>query len=143
MTDLKSWRSERCCVDLKIVFLLIVFLLVIWRIKKGFKNGIVKEIINILSIIVSCVSITLIFLSVSSVMAHTFSTLTVCIIGLIGIGVIFKICHLILRPIMGIMNISIINGLNKILGAVMGFGEALICSYFLYRVIDYFGIYIV
>lgn len=128
---------------MKIVFLLIILLLTIWRVKKGFKNGMIKEVVNILSIIVSCICIALVFLSVSSVMAHTFSTLTVCIIGLIGIGIVFKICHLIFRPIMGIFNISIISGLNKILGAVMGFGEALICSYFLYRVIDYFGIYIV
>lgn len=128
---------------MKIVFLLIVLLLTIWRVKKGFKNGMIKEVVNILSILVSCVCIALVFLSVSSVMAHTFSTLTVCIIGLIGIGIVFKICHLIFQPIMGIFNISIISGFNKVLGAVMGFGEALICSYFLYRVIDYFGIYIV
>ncbi|MCM1427484.1 MAG: hypothetical protein NC118_12850 [Eubacterium sp.] len=100
-----------------------------------------KEIINIVSIIVSLVCITLIFLSVSSVVAHTFSTLTVCIIGLIGIGIIFKLCHLIFKPVTAIMNISLIHGLDKILGAVMGLGEALICAYFLYRALDYFGIY--
>lgn len=102
----------------------------------------IKEIINILSIIISLVCITLIFLLVSSVVAHTFSTLTVCIIGLIGLGIVYKVCHLIFAPVKAIVNISLINGLDKILGATMGFGEAIICSYFLYRVMDYFGIYI-
>lgn len=75
-------------------------------------------------------------------MAHTFSTLTICIVGLIGIGIVFKLCNLIFKPVMAIMNISLIHGLDKMLGAVMGFGEAAICVYFLYRALDYFGIHI-
>lgn len=112
-----------------------------WRVKKGFRNGIIKEIVNIISIIVAFISISLIFLAVSSVAAHTFSTLTLCIIGLIGIGIIFKVCKLIFKPVMSILNISLIHGLDKMLGAVMGLGEALICIYFLYRALNYFGIY--
>ena len=126
---------------MKIIFILIICLLILWRIKKGFRNGMIKEIINILSVIVSLVSITLIFLVISSVMAHTFSTLTVCIAGLIGIGIIFKLCHLIFKPVTAIVSISLIHGLDKMLGAVMGFGEAVICAYFLCRALDYFGIY--
>ncbi len=125
---------------MKIIFILIICLLIVWRIKKGFRNGMIKEIINILSIIVSLVSITLIFLVISSVMAHTFSTLTICIVGLIGIGIVFKLCNLIFKPVMAIVNISLIHGLDKMLGAVMGFGEAVICIYFLWRALDYFGI---
>lgn len=125
---------------MKIIFILIICLLTVWRIKKGFKNGMIQEIVNILSIIISLVCITLIFLSVSSAAAHTFSTLTVCIIGLIGLGIVYKICNLIFAPVKGIVNISLINGLDKILGAAMGFGEAVICFYFLYRVMNYFGI---
>lgn len=126
---------------MKIIFILIICLLIVWRVKKGFRNGMIKEIINILSIIVSLASITLIFLVISSVMAHTFSTLTVCLAGLVGIGIVFKLCHLIFKPVMAILNISLIHGLDKLLGAVMGFGEAVIAIYFLYRVMDYFGIY--
>lgn len=125
---------------MEIIFILIICLLAVWRIKKGFKNGMVKEIVNILSIFVSLVCITLIFLSISSFIAHTFSTLTVCIAGLIGIGVLFKLCHLIFKPVEAIMDISLIHGLDKMLGAVMGFVEALICAYFLYRAVNYFGI---
>ncbi len=127
---------------MKIVFVLILFLMVIWRVKNGFRNGMMSEIVNILSIIVSCVCIALVFLTISSVMAQTFSTLTVCIIGLIGIGIVFKLCNLIFKPMKGIVNISFIKGLDKILGAAVGFCEACIVVYFLYKVLDYFGIYI-
>lgn len=127
-------------IGLKIAFIVLFFLLAVWRIKKGFQNGMMQEIINIVSIAVSCVCIVLIFLAVSSVVAHTFSTLTVCTAGLIGIGIVFKLCNLIFKPVTAIVNISIINGLDKLSGAVMGLGEAVIFSWFLYRVLDYFDI---
>lgn len=101
----------------------------------------IKELVNIFSIAAACICITLLFLTISSIVAKTFSVLTVCIIGLIGIGIVYKLCSLIFKPITAIVNISIIHGLDKLLGAVMGLGEAVICAYFLYRVIDYFGIY--
>ena len=126
---------------MKIIFILMICLLAVWRIKKGFRNGMTKEIINILSIFVALVCVTLIFWAISSAVAHTFSTLMVCAVGLISIGIIYKLCHLILKPLTAIMNISFIHGLDKLLGAVMGFGEALICVYFLCRVLDYFGFY--
>lgn len=127
-------------IGLKIAFIVLFFLLAVWRIKKGFQNGMMQEIINIVSIAVSCVCIVLIFLAISSVVAHTFSTLTVCTAGLIGIGIIFKLCNLIFKPVTAIVNISIINGLDKLSGAIMGLGEAVFFSWFLYRVLDYFDI---
>ena len=128
-------------IDLKIVFIVIILLMAVWRAHKGFKNGMIKELVNIFSIAAACLCITLLFLTISSIVAKTFSVLTVCIIGLIGIGLIYRLCSLIFKPITAIVNISIIHGLDKLLGAIMGLGEAVICSYFLYRVIDYFGIY--
>ncbi len=120
------------------ILIVITLLLAVWRVKKGFRNGMTKELTNIFSIAVSCVCITLIFLAVSSVVARTFSVLTVCIVGLIGIGILFKLCNLIFKPVTAILNISVIHGLDKLLGAILGLGEAAICSYFLFYIIDYF-----
>ncbi len=127
--------------DFKIVFIVIIFLMAVWRIRKGFRNGMIKEIANIFSIAAALICITLLFMTISSIVAKTFSVLTVCIVGLIGFGIIYKLCGLIFKPITAIGNISVIHGLDKLLGAVMGLGEAVICAYFLYRFMDYFGIY--
>ncbi|MCM1243372.1 MAG: hypothetical protein NC314_11065 [Roseburia sp.] len=102
----------------------------------------IKELINILSIIVACVSISLIFISISSVVAHTFSVLAVCIVGLIAVGIVFKLCNLIFKPITAILNVSLIHGLDKITGAILGLAEALFFSYFIYYGMNYFGILI-
>lgn len=122
-------------IDLGIFLILIFVMLAIWRIKKGFHDGMVKEIVNILSAIVSCVCIVLIFFVITSVRAKTFSMLTLCVVTLIGIGILFKLFNLIFKPLTAIVNISIINGLDKFLGAILGFVEAVIfalCLYYVY-----------
>lgn len=126
----------------KFIFVLVVFLLFVWRIKKGFSNGIMKEIVNILSAAVSLVCVALVLLAISSLVAKALSTLVVCVFGLILLGIIFKICGLIFRPILSISNVSVIGGLNKILGAVLGAGEACALAYLLYRLLDYMNIYV-
>lgn len=126
----------------KFIFVCIIFLLFIWRIKKGFANGIMQEIVNILSAIVSLVCVVLIFLAIRSLAVKAMSTLTVCVFGLILLGVVFKICSLIFKPILAISNISVIGGVNKVLGSVMGAGEACALAYLLYRVLDYMNIYV-
>lgn len=126
----------------KFIFVLVVFLVFVWRIKKGFSNGIMKEIANILSAIVSLVCVALVFFAISSLLAKAMSTLTVCVIGLILLGIAFKICSLIFRPMLAISNISVIGGFNKILGAVMGMVEACMLTYLLYEVLDRMDIYV-
>lgn len=121
----------------KFIFVLIVFLLSVWRIKKGFCNGIMKEIVTILSGIVSLISVALVFFTISSYIANAKTMVVVCVFGLIVIGIVFKLCNLIFRPMLALSNIFVIGGLNKILGAVMGAVEAIALSYLFYYIFDY------
>lgn len=125
------------------IFVTVIFLLFIWRIHRGFANGIMQEVVNILSGVIALASVVLIFFAVSSLTARAMSTLTVCVIGLVLLGVVFKICNLIFEPLLALGNLSVIGGFNKFLGAVMGAGEAFLLSYLLYRGLDYVGIYVV
>lgn len=101
-----------------------------------------KEIVTILSGAVSLVSVALLFLAVRSYMVDAKIVLALCIIGLIVIGIVFKLCNLIFRPILALSNISVIGGLNKILGAVLGASEALALSCLIYYILDCKGIYV-
>ena len=126
----------------KFIFVVIVFLLFIWRIQRGFSNGVLKEIVTILSGVISLISLGLVFFAISSYMANAKSTLTFCIIGLVVIGIIFKLCSLVFRPILALDNVFLIGGLNKIMGAVIGAAEAVILSCLFYFVFDYMGLVI-
>lgn len=116
-----------------VVFALIVCMMLVWRIQRGFKNGVMKEIVNILSAAVSLICVVLIFLTISSVIERTISVLVVCVFGLILLGVLFKVCSLIFKPLLAISNVSVIGGINKLLGAVLGIAEAGAAAYLLYR----------
>ena len=125
-----------------IIFVAVVFVLFIWRIHKGFTNGIMQEVVNILSGVISLLCVVLVFFAISSVVQKAMSTLTVCMIGLILLGVVFKLCNLIFKPLLALGNLSVIGGLNKLLGAVMGAAEACLLSFLLYKGLDFVGIYV-
>lgn len=127
----------------KFLFALVVFLLAVWRVKRGFRNGILQEIVTILSGIVSLICVSLVFLAVSSVLSQATSTLIVCVAALIALGIVYKICNLIFRPILALGNVSVIGGINRICGAVLGLAEAFLLAYVLYRMLDFMGIYII
>ena len=101
-----------------------------------------REIVTILSGAVSLVSVALVFFAISSYREKALSMFTLCIIGLIVIGVVFKLCSLIFRPILALSNISVIGGINKIMGAVMGAVEAAALSVLLYYIFGYILDYI-
>lgn len=126
---------------MKFAFTAIILLLLIWRIKRGFANGMMQEIVNLLSGVISLACVALVFLAVSSAVNKSMHTLTVCIVALILLGLVFKLCHLILTPLLAVGNISIVSGINKLLGAVMGAAEGCLLAYILYKAFAYFGIY--
>lgn len=126
----------------KLIFVFIIFLLFIWRIKKGFHNGIMKEVVTLLSGIVSLICVALVFFAISSYLAKAMSALTVCVIGLILMGTVFRLCSLIFRPIMALSNISVIGGVDKVMGAAMGIVEACGLSYLVDYVLNYMGVYV-
>ena len=103
----------------RLIFVLIIFLLFIWRVKRGFANGIMKEIVTILSGVISLICVALIVL-----------------------GIVFRICSLIFKPLLVLSSISLIGGLDKMLGAVLGALEACILSVVLYYVSGYLGFYV-
>lgn len=126
----------------RFIFVVIVFLLFIWRIKKGFANGVMGEVVTIISGTVALICAALIFFAITSVMVKAMSTLTLCVIALLLLGIVFKICSLIFSPLLALSNISIIEGVNKILGAVVGILEAGVLSGILYYILDYMGVYV-
>ena len=126
----------------KFIFAFIIFLLFVWRIKRGFHNGIMKEVVTLLSGMASLVCVALVFFAISSYLAKMRGTLTVCVIGLILLGTVFRVCSLIFRPILALSNISVIGGVDKVMGAAMGIVEACVLSYLVYYVLNYMGVYV-
>ncbi len=123
-------------------FAAFVLLLMIWRIRGGYACGMMQEIVNLLSAVVSLTSVALVFLAISSAMSKSMHILTACIIALILLGVFFKLCRLIFTPLLAVGSISVVSAVNKLLGAAMGAAEACLLAYFSYKMLAHFGIYV-
>lgn len=123
-------------------FAAVVLLLFIWRVRGGYACGMMQEIVNLLSGVISLACVALVFLAVTSAMSKSTHILAACIIALILLGILFKLCRLIFAPMLAIGSISIVSGINKLLGAVMGAAEACLLAYFSYRALAYFEIYV-
>ena len=105
-------------------FAVAVLLLFIWRIRAGYACGLMQEAVNLLSGIISLACVALVFLAVTSAMNKSTHILTACVIALILLGIFFKLCRLVFAPLLAVGSISIVSGINKLLGAVMGASDA-------------------
>lgn len=123
-------------------FAAVIFLLFIWRVRKGYACGMMQELVNVLSGACALTCVALVFIAVNSAANRSMNTLTACIVALIILGVCFKICNLIFTPLLAVGNISVVSGINKLLGAVLGAAEAFFLVFLLYKVCGHFGIHL-
>ncbi len=115
-------------------------LLLIWRIKGGYACGMMQEIVNILSGASALFCAALLLVAVNSAMTKSMHILTACIAALVILGIAFRLCSLIFKPLLAVGNISLLSGINKLLGALLGVMEAVLIAYIVYRALAYFGI---
>ena len=120
----------------------VMLILLIWRVRRGYACGMMQEIANILSGTVALVCVLLILFAINSVRGKSMHVLAACIVALILLGICFKICSLIFRPLLAVGKISVVSGINKILGAVLGAAEACLLAFLLIKALDYFGIFV-
>lgn len=123
-------------------FAAVVLLVMVWRIRGGYACGMLQEMVNLVSGAIALVCVALIFLAVGSAMTGSMHVLTACVIALVLLGIVFKLCRLIFEPLLAVGNISIVSGINKLLGAALGAAEAFLLAYFSYKALVYFGIYV-
>ncbi len=102
----------------------IIVLIFIWRITVGFKRGMVKEIVSLIATAVGGFCVVLILSAINSYMDKEIGQLVQVIIALIIICFGYRLAHLVLTSIGLAVKLPVLKGLDKILGAVIGFVEA-------------------
>jgi uncharacterized membrane protein required for colicin V production len=127
---------------MKFIFVIIIFILFVWRISRGFSNGILQEVVSALSAVIALACAVIVIYAVISLVAGEKMTAMLCGGGLILLGIAFKIFGLITSPILALGDIPFIREFNKLLGAVLGTIEAGILVYLLYKVLEHMNIYV-
>lgn len=115
------------------VALVAISLIFIWRIAVGFKKGMVKEIISLIAMLVAGFCVILILAAIGSYLNHEVGQLVQMISVLFVVCLVYRIVNVLFTSAELITKLPVIKGLDKLLGAVIGFAEAgILVLFFVY-----------
>lgn len=118
----------------------IIVLIFLWRITAGFKKGMVQEIVSLIATIVAGFCLLLILGAVGSYMEREMGRLAQIIAVLAAVCVVYRLVSLLFTSLKLVTHLPVIKGFDKILGAVLGFGEAAVIVGFLVYIVKNWGL---
>lgn len=124
--------------ELNLLFL-IVALFLIYKIADGYKKGMVKEIISLVSLVVECVVVLLIGSALSNYFEHEFSGMAISIILLILLGIVHHLLGVVFFSAKMLAKLPIISFADKLLGVVVGVLEIILILWTIYAFILLYG----
>ena len=107
----------------KTILCLSLLLLFLWRIKRGYKLGLVKELSNLIAIAAGLFSLFLFMLLYCSYQTHSWGTTATVVVMLVVFGLGYKLAKLILLPLKGLTALPFLRIIDKILGGAAGAAE--------------------
>lgn len=113
--------------------LIIIALIFIWRMTVGFRKGMVQEIISLIAMAVAGVCVLLIFGAIGSYLNREIGKVVQMVIILLVVCAVYRLIHVLFTSLELISKLPVIKWLDKLLGIVIGAGEAaLIVGFIIY-----------
>lgn len=113
--------------------LIIIALIFIWRMTVGFRKGMVQEIISLIAMAVAGVCVLLIFGAIGSYLSREIGKVVQMVIVLLVVCAVYRLIHVLFTSLELISKLPVIKWLDKLLGIVIGAGEAaLIVGFIIY-----------
>ncbi len=106
------------------IALVIIILIFIWRITAGFRKGMVHELVSLIAVIVATFCIALILGAVGSYMNQEIAKVIQMIVVLFVVCLVYRLVNILFTSLELISKLPVIKGLDKLLGAGLGFIEA-------------------
>jgi hypothetical protein len=117
---------------------LIVLVLLVFKVVDGFKKGMVKEIISLVSLLIMCVVVVLIGAGLHSYMEKKVLGIVITVLLLSLVGIAHHLLKVVFFSAKVITKLPIIHAGDKLLGMVVGALEVIIMLWTLYTFIMYF-----
>lgn len=122
------------------ILLIIVVLVAAFKVQSGFKKGMVKELISLVTLLVTAIMIALLACAFHTYMKKEIVGLIITVILLVFLGSINHFLKIIFFSLKAISKLPVVSLLNKLLGAVFGFCEVVVLLQLLYFMINTFGL---
>lgn len=117
------------------VLLIVVIAAAVFKMAGGYKKGMVKEIISLVSLIVLCAVAALVANGISNYHEGRFFNVAVVVILLAILGIAHHLLGLVFFSAKVISKLPVIHFLNKLLGAVFGVLEVVLFLWTIYTLI--------
>lgn len=108
------------------VSLAVIAIIFIWRMIVGFRKGMVQEIISLIAMTVAGVCVVLILGAIGSYLDREIGRVIQIVAVLFVVCLVYRLVHTLFTSLELISKLPIIKGLDKLLGIVVGFVEAVL-----------------
>lgn len=122
------------------IMLVVVLGLVVFKIVTGYKQGMVKEIISFVSLIITCIVVVLIGAGLHSYMDKQIVGIIITVVLLAIVGIVHHLLNIVFFSAKVISKLPIISWADKLLGMVVGVAEVVILLWTLYILMGYFDL---
>lgn len=120
------------------ILVLIVLLLLVFKIADGYKKGMVKEIISLVSLLIMCIVVVLIGAGLHSYMEKKVLGIIITVLLLSLVGIAHHLLKVVFFSAKVISKLPIIHTGDKLLGMIVGALEVIVMLWTLYTFIMYF-----
>lgn len=104
--------------------LIVIALVFIWRIAAGFKKGMVQELISLIAMAAAGICVFLILGAVGSYLEKEIGQVIQIVVVLFAVCLVYRLVSILFVSLKLISKLPIVKGLDKIMGAAVGFVEA-------------------
>lgn len=122
------------------IMLVIMVVCVLFKIADGYKKGMVKEVISLVTLTVIGIMVVLISKGLHSYMEKEILGVIIAVVLLALLGIVHHILGVVLFSAKMIAKLPVVHWANKVLGAVFGALEVILILQIVYVFIMYFGL---
>ena len=121
------------------IMVLVVLLILVSKMVDGYKKGMVKEIVSLVSLIVMCIMVVLIGSGLRSYMKNQMIGVAVAVLLLAVLGIVHHLLKVIFFSAKLLSKLPVISIANKFMGIAFGALETLVLLWTAYSLIMIFG----
>lgn len=122
------------------IMLILAVICVLFKIADGYKKGMVKEIVSLVTLIIMGIMIVLISKGLHSYMEKEVVGVIIAVVLMALLGVVHHLLNVVFFSAKMISKLPVIHWVNKVFGAVFGVLEVILVLQIVYVFIMYFGL---
>lgn len=120
------------------VLAVIFIILAVWRICRGFRNGLAGEVNGLLSLFMALVVISTALLLLGGILQKNTRVIVIAAVILVIVSFLYRLLGTLMKSIETVAKLPLISLVNRLSGAAAGAVEILIIFWMLYIIIDSF-----